>query len=159
MARRWLLWAMPRTAAAATLPVIVTTARASAGSPRMLIVHHAHLRCESTHGEHRLVAVSRDQGIAAFEVWTSTLEPGAATRAMRHDGELVAVAHEGCGKLLVDGGPQRFHAPCSLLIPAGSSFQVANNGGAPLRLVWVCTRAPRPADDDGLSTSIEDKLP
>jgi mannose-6-phosphate isomerase-like protein (cupin superfamily) len=150
---------MPAAAAAATLPGIVTTACASAGSPRMHIVHHAHLRCESTHGEHRLVAVCRDQGIAAFEVWTSTLEPGAATRAMRHAGELVAVAHEGAGKLLVDGGPQRFHAPCSLLIPAGSSFQVANNGGAPLRLVWVCTQAPRSVDDDGPSTSIEDTLP
>ncbi len=113
----------------------------------MLIVHHAHLRCEHAHGEHRLVAAGRDQGVAAFEVWTSTLEPGASSCEMRHAGELVAVVHEGTGKLLVDGGRQRFQAPCSLFIPAGSAFQVSNNGAATLRLVWVCTRAPRPVDE------------
>jgi mannose-6-phosphate isomerase-like protein (cupin superfamily) len=139
---------MPHATPAGTLPGIVTTACAPAGSPRMHVVHHAHLRCEHAHGEHRLVAACRDQGIAAFEVWTSTLEPGAATPEMRHGGELVAVAHEGAGKLLVDGGPQRFHAPCSLLIPAGSIFQVANNGGSPLRLVWVCTQVPQPVVDE-----------
>lgn len=113
----------------------------------MHIVHHAHLRCEHADGEHRLVAVGRDQGIAAFEVWTTRLDPGAATREMRHGGELVAIAHEGAGKLLVDGGPQRFQAPCSLLIPAGCCFRVANNGSAPLHLVWVCTEPPRPAGE------------
>jgi mannose-6-phosphate isomerase-like protein (cupin superfamily) len=114
----------------------------------MHIVHHAHLNCEHRQGELRLVAAGREQGIAAFEVWLTTLEPGATTREMCHDGELVAVAHAGAGKLLVDGGPQRFQAPCSLLVPAGSSFRIANNGGAPLHLVWVCTRPPRPVDDD-----------
>lgn len=125
----------------------------------MHIVHHAHLRCVSEDGEHRLVAACRDQGIHAFQVWISTLEPGSSTCEMHHGGELVAVAHEGSGKLLVDGGPQRFHAPCSLLIPAGCTFQVANNGGAPLRLVWVCTQAPRRLDDDGPSTSFDNTLP
>lgn len=113
----------------------------------MHIVHHAHLRCEHADGEHRLVAVGPDQGIAAFEVWTTRLDPGATTREMHHRGELVAIAHEGAGKLLIDGGPQRFQAPCSLLIPAGCFFRVANNGGAALHLVWVGTQAPRPADE------------
>jgi len=112
----------------------------------MHIVHHAHLRCAHEGGEHRLVAAGRDQGVAAFEVWLSTLQPGAATAEMRHGGELVAVAQQGAGKLLVDGAPQRFQAPCSLLIPPGSRFRVANNGGAVLHLVWVCTCAPEPAD-------------
>ena len=118
----------------------------------MHIVHHAHLPCVRRPGERRLVAACRDQGIAGFEVWMVTLEPGGATGELRHAGELVAVAHEGAGKLLVDGGPQRFQAPCSLLIPAGCTFQVANNGGSPLHLVWVCTQAPRAVDDVGPSS-------
>lgn len=127
----------------------------------MHIVHHAHLRCEHAGGEHRLVAVGHEQGITAFEVWTTRLDPGAATREMRHGGELVAVAHEGAGKLLIDGGPQRFQAPCSLLIPAGCCFRVANNGGAPLHLVWVGTQPPRPTDEpsDLPSHPIQDTTP
>lgn len=112
----------------------------------MHIVHHAHLRCEHADGEHRVAAVGRAQGIAAFEVWTTRLDPGAATREMHHGGELVAIAHEGAGKLLIDGGPQRFQAPCSLLIPSGCGFRIANNGGAPLYLIWIGTQAPRLLD-------------
>lgn len=122
----------------------------------MYIVHHAHLRREHAHGEYRLVAACRDQGIAAFEVWTTMLEPGAATRELHHAGELVAIVHEGAGKLLVDGGPQRFHAPCSLLIPAGCSFQVTNTGSVPLQLLWVFTQAPQPVDDAAPSASSQD---
>lgn len=118
----------------------------------MHVVHHTHLPCECSAGLRRLVAAGRDQGIAAFEVWLMTLEPGAATRELWHVGELVAVAQEGSGKLLVDGGPQRFRAPCSLLVPAGCSFQVANNGSTPLQLVWVCTHAPQPVADDPQAT-------
>lgn len=115
----------------------------------MHVVHHAHLSSERHAGELRLVAACRDQGITAFEVWLTTLEPGAATDELRHGGELVALAQQGGGKLLVDGGPQRFHAPCSLLIPRGCRFQIANNGSTPLQLVWVCTDAPRTLDRHG----------
>ena len=125
----------------------------------MHIVHHAHLHCERSHGERRLVAACRDQGITGFEVWTMTLDPGAATRELRHAGELVAIAQSGAGKLLVDGGPQRFTAPCSLLIPSGCTFQVANNGGAPLQLVWVCTQAPQPVGDDNPAPFPSDPQP
>lgn len=109
----------------------------------MHVVHHAHLSSERHAGELRLVAACRDQGITAFEVWLSTLEPGAATAELRHGGELVVLAQQGGGKLLVDGGPQRFHAPSSLLIPRGCCFQIRNNGSTPLQLVWVGTDTPR----------------
>lgn len=115
----------------------------------MHVVHHAHLRSRRHAGELRLVAACRDQGITAFEVWLSTLDPGAATAELRHGGELVVLAQQGGGKLLVDGGPQRFHAPCSLLIPRGCCFQIANNGSTPLQLVWVGTDAPRAFDPSG----------
>jgi len=110
----------------------------------MHVVHHAHLDSERADGELRLVAACREQGITAFEVWLTTLDPGAATREQCHAGELVVIAQQGGGKLLLDGGPQRFHAPCSLLIPPGCLFQIANNGATPLQLVWVCTLTPRP---------------
>lgn len=147
MARQWLLRAMAAHGTNGHTESPPHRACQCAGPLRMHIVHHAHLRCEHARGEHRLVAACREQGVGAFEVWTSVLEPGAATDAMRHDGELVAVAHEGAGKLLIDGGRQRFQAPCSLFIPAGSTFQVSNHGAVPLRLVWVCTQPPRPVAD------------
>ena len=113
----------------------------------MHIVHHAHLSSERQGGTRRLVAADHHQGIDQFQVWVVTLEPGAATDEQRHAGELVAIALQGGGKLLVDGGPQRFHAPCTLVIPRGAAFHVANNGSTPLELVTVFTRLPTPAGD------------
>lgn len=85
------------------------------------------------------------------------LEPGAATRELHHAGELVAIVQEGAGRLQVDGGPQRFHAPCSLLMPAGCGFQVTNNGSVPLQLPCVVfTQAPKPVGDDAPSASRQD---
>ncbi|MBX3607072.1 MAG: cupin domain-containing protein [Piscinibacter sp.] len=109
----------------------------------MYVVHHAHLACRTLEGQRHLIVAGREQGIDAFQVGLSTLEPGAATVELQHDGQLVALALQGGGKLLVDGGPQRFHAPCSMLIPPGRPYRVANNGSVPLQLVWVCTRPPR----------------
>lgn len=114
----------------------------------MHVVHHAHLSREQHDGETRLCAAGPAQGIAGFELWLSTLEPGAATRELRHAAELVAVAQQGGGKLLIDGGPQRFHAPCSLLIPRGCVFRIVNNGSSALQLVWVGTGRPAPARAD-----------
>lgn len=109
----------------------------------MHVVHHAHLACRHADGQRQLVAAGPEQGITAFEVWLGTLEPGATTAELRHGGQLVVVAQQGSGKLLIDGGPQRFQAPCSLLVPAGRLFRIANNGSTALQLVWVCTEAPR----------------
>lgn len=111
----------------------------------MHIVHHAHLSCEQHDGLRCLVAADPRQGLTQFRVWMLTLEPGAATSDQCHRGELVALALQGSGKLLVDGGPQRFHAPCTLAIPREAVFHVANNGSTPLELVIVFTAAPVPA--------------
>lgn len=112
----------------------------------MYIVHHAHLSSEQQGGIRRLVAADHRQGIRGFEVWMLTLEPGAATQELRHAGELIAVALQGCGKLLVDGGPQRFQAPSTLVVPPDTVFQLANNGSIPLEVAAVFTRAPVVAD-------------
>lgn len=145
MARRWLLWAMWR---GARLPTLLASPPSPARprAPRMHVVHHAHLSRQRHGGEWRLVAAGGEQGFTAFEVWVSTLEPGEATAELRQRGQLVVLAQQGGGKLLVDGGPQRFHAPCSLLLPTGCCFQIANNGSTPLQLVWVGAPAPQALD-------------
>lgn len=114
----------------------------------MHVVHHAHLSCDRNGGTRQLVAADHHQGIGQFQVWVLSLEPGASTGEQRHGGELVAIVLQGGGKLRIDGGPQRFQAPCTLVIPRGAVFQVANNGSTPLELVTVFTQAPGAADPD-----------
>lgn len=111
----------------------------------MHVIHHAHLPHETVDGELRITAAHLERGLRGFEVSVRTLEPGAHTAPQCHAGELVVLALFGGGKLLVDGGPQRFNGPCTLLIPPQQSFQLVNNGTAPLQLVWVYTQAPVPA--------------
>jgi mannose-6-phosphate isomerase-like protein (cupin superfamily) len=73
--------------------------------------------------------------------------PGRAHGPQRlHAGELVVVVLAGQGKLLIDGGPQRFAAPCTLLIPPATPYQLANNGMAPLETVVVFTEEPELID-------------
>ena len=108
----------------------------------MHIVHHAHLPHLRLGGELCIAVADRSRGIAAFEVWVRTLESGAHTAPQQHGGELIVLALSGGGKLLIDGGPQRFNGPCTLLIPPHTAFQLVNNGTAPLQLVWVFTAAP-----------------
>lgn len=106
----------------------------------MRVIHHSH--CGGGPGTATIVA-GPAQGVQHFEVATERLEPGAESPRSRHDGELVAVALAGCGKLIVDGGPQRFHAPCTLLLPRDAEFRVVNNGAVVLQLVWVGAPAHR----------------
>ena len=111
----------------------------------MHIVHHAHLSCDRQGGTRQLVAADHHQGIGQFQVWVVTLDPGASTGEQQPAGELVAIALQGSGKLLIDGGPQRFRAPCTLVIPRSAVFRVVNNGSAPLELVTVFTQVPTSA--------------
>lgn len=108
----------------------------------MHVVQHAHLAHLNVAGEMRVAAADGQRGLNAFEVWVRTLEPAAHTEMLSHAGELVVLALAGNGKLLIDGGPLRFAGPCTLVIPPGQAFQLANNSVLPLQLVWVFTRAP-----------------
>jgi mannose-6-phosphate isomerase-like protein (cupin superfamily) len=111
----------------------------------MHIVHHAHLKPQRCDGEQRFAAADRSLGVHGFEVWMRRLDPGAYGAASRHDGELVVLVLSGCGKLLLDGGPQRFAAPCTVLVPPGRLFQFVNLGSEPLQMVAVGCAAPQPA--------------
>ena len=111
----------------------------------MHVVHHAHLLHTNHEGESSIAAADRSRGIHGFEVSVRTLEPGVHTAAQQHAGELVVLALAGTGKLVVDGGPQRFNGPCTLVIPARTQFELVNTSNALLQLVWVFTVAPTPA--------------
>jgi quercetin dioxygenase-like cupin family protein len=111
----------------------------------MYVVHHAHLLCQRNAGEQRFAAVDSSRGISGFEVWVVTLDPGAQTEALQHAGEMVLLATAGSGKLLIDGGPQRFSAPCTLVIPPQAEFRIVNNGSIAMQLISVFTRPPTPA--------------
>lgn len=105
----------------------------------MRVIHHG--ACPGDGAAPQLVAGS-DHGVHRFAVATQTLAPGAGGTlppAGRH--ERVAVALVGCGKLLVEGEPQRFQAPCTLVLPDGADCVVVNNGVVPLHLVWVSAPA------------------
>jgi hypothetical protein len=108
----------------------------------MHVVHHAHLPHLQLGGELCICAADPSRGITGFEIWVRTLEAGAHTGPLRHGGEMVVLALIGSGKLLIDGGPQRFNGPCTLLIPAHTQFQLVNNSSVPLQSVWVFTVAP-----------------
>jgi uncharacterized cupin superfamily protein len=108
----------------------------------MYIVQHAHpIGCR---GERALLAAGHDHGLKCFEVWLGCLAPGEHGALCSHAGELVVMALAGTGKLVVDGGPQRFISPCSLLIPPRLSFQLINNGTTLLQLVSILTELPLP---------------
>ena len=115
----------------------------------MYIVHHAHLATLRDGGEMQFAAADASLGLKAFEVWMRRLDPGAQTHEMRHDGELVVLVLAGCGKLLVDGGPQRFHAPCTVIVPAQRGFRFVNHGCEAMQMVTVFTRRPTAVGDTG----------
>jgi mannose-6-phosphate isomerase-like protein (cupin superfamily) len=111
----------------------------------MYVLPHAHLPAWQTAAEHGVAAADRRTGVQAFQVELRTLQPGACTGPLQHGGELVVVVPGGGGKLYVDGGPLRFTGPCTLLLPAGRPFELANTGSLPLMLVWVFTEPPMAA--------------
>jgi hypothetical protein len=114
----------------------------------MYVVHHAHLPHLHLGAECCIPAADRERGITGFEVSVRTLDAGGHTETLCHAGELVVLALSGGGKLVIDGGPQRFSGPCTLLIPPELPFEVVNNGALPLELVWVFTVAPTVASDE-----------
>jgi quercetin dioxygenase-like cupin family protein len=115
----------------------------------MYVIHHTHLMelaCRGaaslSPGEHRFCAIGPACGVSAFQVWMHTLPPGAQTPVQQHAGTFAALALAGSGKLLVNGGPQRFHSPCTLVVPPHTDFQLVNNAAVPLLVVSVFTAEP-----------------
>ncbi|WP_162249227.1 MULTISPECIES: cupin domain-containing protein [unclassified Rhizobacter] len=104
----------------------------------MLVINHSALPRDPPDGPNPRVGVAGfAQGIRGFEAFTQQLEPGASTGTRHHDGELAILVLQGSGKLQLPDGPQRFQAPCTLVVPPGAEHQVVNHGGGLLQLVTV----------------------
>ncbi len=115
----------------------------------MHIVSHAHLKPQCRDGEQQLAVADRSLGVQGFEVWMHRLDPGTHSVQTQHDGELVVLVLSGCGKLWIDGGPQRFAAPCTVLVPPGVPFQFVNHGSETMQMVAVGTATPQPVQPSG----------
>ena len=113
----------------------------------MYVIHHAHPGACDADGVQRLAAAGPAGEVTAFQVWIHQLAPGVHSAAQRHDGELVAVALAGSGKVLLDGGPQRFQSPCTVVIPPQVEFEFVNNAAIPLQLVVVFSAPPQPVGE------------
>ena len=109
----------------------------------MHVIHHATLPRHDEAGSCIQTVAGAAICQAPFEVQVQCLEPGVATPAASHAEARVVVALAGSGRLVLDSGPQRFQAPCTLLLPAGARFQFVNTAATPLQLVSVFVPAVR----------------
>jgi quercetin dioxygenase-like cupin family protein len=103
----------------------------------MYVIHHSPAEPTGAEGEQRLALTDPAQGITRFAAWLHTLAPGARTLPLRHQGERAVLVLDGSGKLLVDGAPQRFQSPCTLVVPPGTEHELVNQGATPMQFVVI----------------------
>ncbi|MBT2326631.1 cupin domain-containing protein [Variovorax paradoxus] len=111
----------------------------------MHVIDHSTLPRLYGAGRQRFAAASRQLGAISVEVWVEMLEANARAELMPHGIERVVMVLAGHGNLHVDGAPQRFHAPCSLMLPAGAECEVINIGAESMQLVVTFLAQPAPA--------------
>ncbi|MBW8844324.1 MAG: hypothetical protein JF607_05050 [Burkholderiales bacterium] len=82
-------------------------------------------------------------GVQAFDCWLLILAPQGSSEGRADDlgcqDLQVLVVLAGRGKLLLAGAPQRFAAPCTLLLPPQTDYRVVNQGVEPMQLLWIRT--------------------
>jgi mannose-6-phosphate isomerase-like protein (cupin superfamily) len=105
----------------------------------MHVIDHSTLPRLHQAGRRRFAAAGRQFGFAAFELWIETLEVNARADLEPQHSDRVVLVLAGHGNMHLDSGPQRFHAPCSLMLPAGAECQVVNIGAEALEYVMVFT--------------------
>ena len=106
----------------------------------MHVIHHATLPRHVEGGCCRRTVAGAPICAAPFVVETVAVDPGSSTAPACGAPAFVVIALAGSGKLVLHGGPERFQAPCTLVVPAGVGHRFVNTGAAPLEL--VCVRAP-----------------
>lgn len=95
-------------------------------------VHKFHFK-----GNFQQTLAGADQGLKTFEVWRLSVAPGNELPTNRHQSEEVAVTLRGTGRFIVDGNPVDIRVDTTLVIPPGTSRQVANTGSEELVLLLV----------------------
>ncbi|MEJ7687228.1 MAG: hypothetical protein WKG52_09700 [Variovorax sp.] len=108
----------------------------------MHVIDHSTLPRHTDAGRQRFAAAAGRTEPLPFELWIDTLEINARAEVAPRDCHRVVLVSAGYGILQVDGAPQRFHAPCSLILPPGVECLVVNVGAEAMRMVVVCGAAP-----------------
>lgn len=101
----------------------------------MHVIDHSTLPRQLGTGRQRFAAANGQLGSKHLEIWVETLEPNARAELLPLDRERIVLVLAGYGNLQVDGAPQRFHAPCSLMLPPGTEGVAINIGAEPMHLV------------------------
>lgn len=102
----------------------------------MHVVDHALLPAHSADGVHTRRLAAWTSGCQAMALTLHVLDPGARLLlAPGRQAATIVVVLAGCGKLLLDGGPQRVAASCTATVPAGVPQEWVNNGIEALRLL------------------------
>ncbi|MGA0608806.1 cupin domain-containing protein [Caldimonas sp. KR1-144] len=103
----------------------------------MHVINHSALPRTGCDGCQRQTVAGAAVGPAPFEVELLCVEAGArwTTPAQPHPRVLLVLA--GTGKQRLEADPQHFHAPCTLIVPAGVAHEIVNNGVLALRLVAI----------------------
>ncbi len=107
----------------------------------MHVIDHSTLPRIHGPGRQRFAAAHESLGFLPFELWIEVLEIDARADLEPIERARVVLVLSGHGKLLVDGAAQRFHAPCSLMLPAGTDGEVVNIGAEPMHLVTGFSQA------------------
>ena len=108
----------------------------------MNVNHNADLKKHYLPGlEHQTLAGRRD-GLSSIEVWRQTIAGGAATPVHRHDCEEVIVCLRGHGVCHSGGHSYHFKENETLVIPAGVTHQICNDGSGDMDILATLAMAP-----------------
>ncbi len=88
-------------------------------------------------GNFQQTLAGADQDLKTFEVWRVSVAPGNELPANVHQGEEVLLTMSGTGRLVVNGKPVDIRSDTTIVIPPGTSRQVANTGKEEMVLLVI----------------------
>lgn len=108
----------------------------------MHLINHSALPRTGHDGCQRQTVAGAAVGPAPFEVELLCVDAGSRWSSEPHPLARVLLVMAGSGKQRLGNEPQPFHAPCTLIVPAGLAHEIVNNGVLPLRLVAIASPLP-----------------
>jgi mannose-6-phosphate isomerase-like protein (cupin superfamily) len=103
----------------------------------MHVINHSALPRNGSDGCQRQTVAGAAVGPAPFEVELLCVDAGGRWSTAAQPNARVLLVMAGSGKQRLGNEPQPFHAPCTLIVPAGLAHEIVNNGVLPLRLVAI----------------------
>jgi mannose-6-phosphate isomerase-like protein (cupin superfamily) len=90
---------------------------------------------------HQALAGASDS-LAGREVWSQSLDPGAARPPHYHECEEVVVIQSGRGQLIIDGEASAFGPGTTLIVAARVVHQIVNTGESEMTLLAALSETP-----------------